>query len=189
MATTNTWTRSRRDHALTALVEGFFGVLWFSWSQANLPAALHTILIIGSIIAIFAAIAGGVLSFRFRTTPAVADDQAARHRYNIIVAVEFGLLGLGALLLGLTGQTNYIPAWVCAVVGVHFFSLAPLLRDRSLYPLGVLLCITAIVALVVGLTTHVVPSTITSTGVGWSLTLFALFNLITRPAVSSKAAA
>ncbi|HSX33763.1 MAG TPA: hypothetical protein VLF91_05510 [Candidatus Saccharimonadales bacterium] len=183
---TRKWGRSRREHALTAVVEGFFGALWFSWQQTKPPAALNTVLVAGSVIALLAAAAGGVLSFRYRALPAAADDRSARRRYNIIAAAEFGGIGLGALLLAAVGHASYIPVWVCTVVGAHFFSLAPVLRDRSLYPLGALFCATAATALVVGLTTRFAPSMVTGFGAGWLLALFALFNLFTLPAAKNR---
>jgi hypothetical protein len=40
------------------------------------------------------------------------------------VGLEFGLLGVGAAVLGAAGQARWIPVWICAGVGVHFFPLA-----------------------------------------------------------------
>jgi len=174
---TGVWARSRREYALTALFEGFFGAAWFGWGQAKPPAALNAVLAVGSVVAILTAIAGGVLSYRNRAASAAMDEQASRRRYGIIVGVEFGLAGLGAVVLGVTGRAAYIPVWVCAVVGVHFFPLAPVLRDRTLFPLGALMSGAAVAALIVGLTTHVTPSAVTGVAAGWLLTLFALANL------------
>jgi hypothetical protein len=53
---------------------------------------------------------------------------------------------------------------VCAVVGVLFFALAPLLEDRLLVPLGASVTAVALVALVAGLATGVAPSTVTGGG-------------------------
>jgi hypothetical protein len=172
------WVRSRREYALTALFEGFFGAAWFGWGQAEPPATLSAILAAGSVVAILTAIAGGVLSYRFRSSSAAMDEQASRRRYGITVGIEFGLAGIGAAALGISGQSAYIPVWVCAVVGVHFFPLAPVLRDRTLFPLGALVSGAAAAALIVGLTTHVAPSAVTGVAAGWLLTLFALANLV-----------
>lgn len=174
---TGVWTRSRREYALTALFEGFFGAAWFGWGQARPPAALDAVLAAGSVVAILTAVAGGVLAYRYRSSPAAMDEQAAYRRYGIIVGIEFGSAGLGAVLLGVTGQAAYIPVWVCAVVGVHFFPLAPVLRDRSLFPLGALVSAAAVAALIVGLTTHVAPSAVTGAAAGWLLTSFGFANL------------
>ena len=94
------------------------------------------------------------------------------------MGIEFALIGLGAVLLGVFGQPDYIPVWICAVVGVHFVPLAPVLRDRNLIPLAVLVTATAVIALLVGLTTDVAPSTITGVGAGLSLTVFGAIALV-----------
>jgi hypothetical protein len=47
---------------------------------------------------------------------------------------------------------------VCAVVGVHLLPLAPLLPDRRLVLLGVLVTLVALVALVAGLAEAATPS-------------------------------
>jgi glycogen synthase len=63
------------------------------------------------------------------------------------------------------------------VVGVHLLPLAPLLRDRRLVALGVLVTIVALVALVVGLADTVTPSTVTGVGAGLLLLSFAIAEL------------
>jgi hypothetical protein len=93
------------------------------------------------------------------------------------VGIEFGLAGLGAGILGATGQGAYIPVWVCAVVGVHLLPLAPLLHGRRLVALGVLITIVAVVALVAGVTHTVSPSTVTGVGAGLLLPTFAIAEL------------
>ena len=120
--------RSRRDRGLTALIEGFFGFVWFGWAQANASAGLRDWL-------------------------AVA--------------------GVGAAVLAVAGQSDFIPVWVCAVVGVHFFPLASLLEDPLLVPLGASVATVALVALVAE-PAGVAPSTVTGIGAGTLLTGFAL---------------
>lgn len=151
---------------------------WFGWGQEGPPAALVPVLITGSILGFATAAAGAVVGFRSPRDTAVLRDRAAYKRYGIIVGIEFGLAGAGAAILGATGRAEYIPVWICAVVGVHFFALAPVLRDRSLNPLGVLLCIVAVAALAAGLATDVRPSAVTGIGAGGSLLGFAIAALV-----------
>ncbi|HKQ01122.1 MAG TPA: hypothetical protein VJ735_12400 [Actinomycetes bacterium] len=84
------------------------------------------------------------------------------------------------------GQGDFIPVWVCAVVGVHFFPLASLLEDRLLVALGWLVTTVALAALVVGLATDVAPSTVTGIGAG---TLLAVFGLAALAGVRGEGAA
>jgi hypothetical protein len=88
--------------------------------------------------------------------------------------VEFALAGVGAAVLAVAGQGDFIPVWVCAVVGVHFFPLASLLEDRLLVALGVSVTAVATVALMAGLATGVAPGTVTGVGAGTLLTGFAV---------------
>lgn len=170
--------QSRRDGGITALVEGFFAAAWFGWGHAAPPAWLDPWLTVGSIVALLVAVAGAVVGFTSPASTAAINSRAAGRRYGIIVGIEFALAGLGAALLGVFGQPDYIPVWICAVVGVHFVPLAAVLRDRNLIPLAVLVTATAVIALLAGLTTDVAPSTITGVGAGLSLTVFGAIALV-----------
>lgn len=119
------------------------------------------------------ALAGGVQAFRGPASAGVLHDRRARRHYGIAVGVEFALAGVGAAVLAVAGQSDFIPVWVCAVVGVHFFPLASLLQDRQLVALGASVATVALVALVAE-PAGVAPSTVTGIGAGTLLTGFAL---------------
>ncbi|MEV6968584.1 hypothetical protein AB0M47_26055 [Hamadaea sp. NPDC051192] len=170
--------QSRRDAGITALVLGFFGSAWFSWGGANPPGWLTPLLIIASYVSLAVAVVGAIVGFRAPKSTAAIRDRESGKRYGIIVGIEFGLAGVGAAILGVTGQAAYIPVWICAVVGVHFIPLAPVLKDRLLVPLGVVVTAVAVVALIVGLTTDVEPSTITGVGAGLALLTVATVELV-----------
>ncbi|WP_157546694.1 hypothetical protein [Hamadaea tsunoensis] len=170
--------RSRRDGGITALILGFFASAWFGWGHAAPPAWLDPWLTVGSVLAILTAIAGAVVGFRAPASTAAANNRESGRRYGIIVGIEFGLAGLGGAILGATGHPAYVPVWICAVVGVHFIPLAPVLKDRGLVPLGVVVTAIAVVALIVGLTTAVAPSTITGVGTGVALLAYAVSALV-----------
>jgi hypothetical protein len=176
---TSVASRSRRDLGITALVEGFFASAWFGWGNAS-PSSLANILVVGSIIGLLVAGAGAVVGFRAPGTTAVFNDPAAGRRYGIVVGIEFGLAGVGAVVLGGLGYGEYIPVWVCAVVGVHFFALVAVLRDPLLRPLGALMCAVAVVALVIAWWpgSDVKPGLVTGVGAGLLLLLFGSWALI-----------
>jgi len=100
-----------------------------------------------------------------------------RRRYSVIVGLEFGLLGAGAAVLGVTGHYQWVAVWICFGVAVHFFPLASALDNPSLRPLGVLLMVVAVAALITGLASSVAPSTITGVGAGLCLFGFGLATL------------
>jgi glycogen synthase len=60
---------------------------------------------------------------------------------------------------------------------VHLLPLAPLLRDRRLVALGVLVPIVALAALLAGLADTVTPSTVTGVGAGLLLLVSAIAEL------------
>jgi hypothetical protein len=121
-----------RDRGVTVAVEGFFAFVWFGWGQAAAPAWLVAPLAVGAGLSVLLAVAGIVVTKRSAGRLRVMADPRARRRYSIIVGLEFGLLGVGAAVLGATGQYRWVPVWICAGVGVHFFPLASILDNRSL---------------------------------------------------------
>jgi|HubBroStandDraft_5_1064220.scaffolds.fasta_scaffold17958_4 hypothetical protein len=188
MAALRAGEQSGRDAGSTALFLGFFGAAWFGWGQAAAPAAVRPWLTAGSVLAAVAAATGIAVMVRNRAQPARMHDRAAGRRYGIIVGAEFGVAAVGAALLAIAGIPAYIPALVCAVVGIHFVPLAPVLADPLLIPLGAATCAVAILAVVLRLTSDVYPSTVTGVGAGALLTGYALGKLIValtrRPAAA-----
>ena len=177
--------QSRRDAGITALVLGFFASAWFGWGHAAASAGLSSWLTVGSVLALAVAAIGAVVGFRAPASTAALRDRAAGRRYGVIVGIEFGLAGLGAGILAAIDQPDYIPVWVCAVVGVHLIPLASVLGDDRLVPLGVLVTIVALAALIAGLTGTIAPSTVTGVGAGLLLSGFAVAEL--ADAVPNKA--
>jgi len=168
-----------RDRGVTVAVEGFFAFVWFGWGQAAPPSWLVVPLAVGDGLAVLLTVAGVVLTIRSAGRLRVMAEPAVRRRYSIIVGLEFGLLGAGAAVLGATGQQQWIPAWICAGVGVHFFPLASTLANRSLRLLGGLPIAVAAAALATGLASGTAPSTVTGAGAGLCLLAFGLATLLT----------
>ena len=110
-----------RERGIYAVVEGSFAAGWYGWGQAAAPLWLVVPLAVGSCLGVMAALAGIVVSARSPTRGTVFRDGAVRRRYRAIVGVEFSVAGIGAAALAATGHATWIAAWVCLVVGVHFF--------------------------------------------------------------------
>jgi hypothetical protein len=72
----------------------------FSWGQAGAPSWLQSASAIGSVAGLVVSAAGIVLAARSRGQRTAMHDPAVRHRYDVVVKAEFGLLGLGAVILG-----------------------------------------------------------------------------------------
>ena len=94
-------------------------------------------------------------------------------RFGIIVGIEFAIAAVGAGVVALTGRSDYMACWICAVVGVHFWPLSPVINDTSLHVPGALLVIIAIAAVTVARQSTVAPSAITGALAGISLLVFA----------------
>jgi hypothetical protein len=172
--------RTRRDAAFTAAIFGFFASAWFGWAQAKPPEWLVDWLVAGSIAAVLTMVAGVVLGVRHRHDGSALNIQGASRRYGIIVGIEFVLAGVGAGVLGATGAVDYIPVWICAVVGAHFLPLAQVLLARWLYPFGAALCGVAVAGLVVGLTGVTAPTTVVGVGAGLLLLTYGIGSLLAK---------
>ena len=167
-----------RSRGVTVAVDGFFAFVWFGWGQAAAPSWLVIPLAVGTVLGALLAVIGVIVAKRSPgPLPAMADP-AVRRRYSVIVGLEFGLLGAGAAVLGVTGHYQWVPVWICLGVGVHFFPLASTLQNPTLRPLGVLLVAVAAAALVVGLASATAPSTVTGLGAGLCLLAFGLATLL-----------
>jgi hypothetical protein len=168
-----------RDNAMTALILGFFASSWFGWAQERPPAAWRTPLIVGALLSIVVAVAGAVLAWRnWSAAGSALSEPGAMRRYGIIVGVEFGVAAAGAAGIAVWGRSEYIAPWICLVVGVHFFPMAPVLKDPSLVALGVLLVAIAVAAVVVSRRTELAPSAVTGAGAGIALLGYATWGAI-----------
>ena len=170
-----------RSRGVTVAVDGFFAFVWFGWGQAAAPSWLVIPLAVGTGLGALRAVAGVVVAKRSAGRLPAMSDPVVRRRYGILVGLEFGLLGAGAAVLGITGQYQWTPVWICFGVGLHFFPLAGVLENPSLRPLGALLIAVALAALVIGLASAVAPSTVTGLGAGLCLLAFGLASYVRGP--------
>jgi hypothetical protein len=76
-----------------ALIEGFFGFVWFGWEQANASPGLRVPLAVGGGLAVLVAVVGGVLAFRSPAADSALHDRLALRRYGLVVGLEFALAG------------------------------------------------------------------------------------------------
>lgn len=168
----------RPDGPLTALYLGLFATAWFSWGDGTAPDGLSVWLRIGAYAALAVAVAGAVGAFGRRSAARVPRDRSADRRYLLIVLIEFAVAGGGAALLGATGLGDWTPAFVGAVVGLHFLPLAGLLHDPLLVGLGIATVVIAVAAAVLHAATDVAAGTAAGTGIGALLLAFGAFRLL-----------
>ncbi|MGX6601501.1 hypothetical protein ACWKSP_05100 [Micromonosporaceae bacterium Da 78-11] len=167
-----------RDHALTALILGFFASSWFGWAQEKPPARWRKPLAVAAPVSLVVALAGALLAWQNWCGGTVVSEPAALRRYGIIVGLEFGIAAIGAVALLLARQSTYLAPWICLVVGAHFLPLAPVLENPALVGLGVLLVAVAVAGVVVHRRTGLPASAVTGAGAGVSLLAFASWSAV-----------
>ena len=159
-----------RDGAMTALILGFFASSWFGWAQEKPPPGWRSPLIVGAVLSLMV---GAVCAWRNWSGGSALNEPGAMRHYGIIVGVEFGTAAAGAVALALWGRGEYASAWVCLVVGAHFWPMAPVLKSPSLVALGVLLTVVAAAAVFVSRQTGIAASAVAGAGAGVALLGFA----------------
>jgi hypothetical protein len=167
-----------RDSAMFALILGFFASSWFGWAQERPPPAWRSPLIVGAVLSLVVAVVGAVFAWRNWSGGSALSEPGAMRQYGIIVGMEFGIAAVGAAGIALWRRPEYLAAWICLVVGVHFWPLAPVLKSPSLIVLGALLTVVAVAAVLVSRRTGVAPSAITGVGAGVALLGFAIWGAV-----------
>ncbi|MEV7231850.1 hypothetical protein AB0M79_33325 [Polymorphospora sp. NPDC051019] len=165
-----------RDAAMTAVIFGFFASGWFGWAQEKPPPTWPKWLGIGSGVSMLTAVAGGLLAWRHWTDGTVFDADTSK-AFGLVVAIEFGAAGLGALLLAVTRHKDLVPAWVALVVGLHLFPVAVLLHYPLIHLPAVLLTVVALAAVPVARARSLPVSAVTGVGCGAALLVSALISL------------
>lgn len=162
---------------MTALILGFFATAWFGWAQAEPPASWLPWLTAGMFLSIAVAVTGSVLAWLRRSEPSVMNDEEANRRYGIIVGIEFGVAAAGAVVLGRSDHATFIAPWICLVVGLHFWALAPVLGDPALKLFCIAFVAIALAGWLIGWQGDVPASAVTGLGAGLALLIFALRGL------------
>jgi hypothetical protein len=94
-------------------------------------------------------------------------------RYWAVVAVEVVALLVGlAIIRHVLEADRFTVAWIAAVVGVHFFGLGAVWRDRPLYLVGTVLTLLGLAGFVIGAAGGSAAAIALVSGVGCGATLF-----------------
>lgn len=171
----------RHAGANTALVLGLFATAWFSWAQAAPPSAWVMLLDAGAFASLAVAVLGAIGMWRRRGAAPGRRDRGVSRAYAIVVLSTYAVLGVGVVVLAVSGVGGYIAPWVGFVVGAHFWWLAPVLRDRLLVPLGLVVVLVAVAAVVLGSTTSLEPSAVAGAGTGTALLAGSVVELLSGP--------
>ena len=96
-------------------------------------------------LSIAVAVAGGVLGWQHWSDGTVFGPATSRN-FGIVVGIEFGVAGLGAVILALRKHKEFIAPWVAFVVGVHLFPVAVVLQYPLIHVVGALVTIGSLLA-------------------------------------------
>jgi hypothetical protein len=94
-------------------------------------------------------------------------------RYWAVVAVEVMALFAGLVIIKrVLDADRFTVAWITVVVGVHFFGLGPIWRDRTLYLVGAVLALLGLAGFLIGVAGGSAAAIALVSGVGSGAALF-----------------
>ncbi|GAA3383192.1 hypothetical protein GCM10020369_08130 [Cryptosporangium minutisporangium] len=163
---------------MTALILGFFASAWFAWAQEKPPETWKKPLMIAGALSLVVAAIGAFSAWRHWNDGSALSEPGAMRRYGIIAGVEFGIAAVGSIVLVLSRHRPLIPAWICLVVGVHFWPMASVLKNPSLLILGAILCVVAVAAVLLARRSSLLPSAYAGVGAGTALLGFACWGAV-----------
>jgi len=144
-----------RGRATGVVVGAVMGLTWAVSAIAALsPVVALPLLVVG--VAVFALLMiGAHRSGRAATALAAPaspgpDLSQVRHRFSLVVAGEAAVILVAVNILLRSDHSEWIPATVCAVVGLHFVPLARLFRLRLYDASAAGLCLVAATTMVLG---------------------------------------
>ncbi|QBI21831.1 hypothetical protein ER308_00170 [Egibacter rhizosphaerae] len=171
-----------RDAVATCAIFGFFGMVWFGWAHEAPPARLRRPLAAGLALSIVAVVVGGALTWRYWSDGTVFDEQTGP-TYGIIVAIEFAIAAVGAVVLAIRDRQDLIPPWIAIIVGLHLFPLAMVLNYPMLHVVAALVTAAGLVAVPVARALQVAVSAVTGIAAGTVLLAAAAYSASTIAAI------
>lgn len=161
----------------------FFGALWSSigiiGSNGLGTPWLLVLSVIVTLILLFGAISlfGKARSMRATVTPKEREDRKKTNRkFGLIFGLEGLAICIASIICNLTNHFEVFFPIMAIIVGLHFFPLAALFREKFYYGTGVVLCILGIITFFLPMNAtigHVsLIATSTFIGFGAALTLW-----------------
>jgi hypothetical protein len=146
--------RRARDAAggqFTGLLIGLvFGLVFVEVNSGDLPNDWSLGLRVAGVMMAVVLFAGLLWRRRWLDRAEQAVDHFHR-RYWVVVAVEvLALLGGVVIINWVLHADRFTVAWIAVVVGVHFFGLGPIWRDRVLYLVGAVLALLGLAGFLIG---------------------------------------
>ncbi|MFG2173707.1 hypothetical protein ACGFMO_20445 [Streptomyces niveus] len=139
-----------RGRATGAGVMAFFGLGWMACGVTDMPVtAGRVVFAVGVAVSITFAVLGARMGRGAAdapttdTEPTAARKKKVGARFALVVVAEWVAIFVIARVLVSTDHAEAVPAFVAAVVGIHFFPLARLFGVRAYHWTGATLCASA----------------------------------------------
>lgn len=160
------------------------GIAWALWAVLGLS---HLSAIAAAIVGTAGVVVGLLIlvpTVRARRAAPAAERSPAMfssRRYLLLVLGELAVIIAGTVMLGSTGYSPYIPAWVAIVVGVHFLGFGRFFW-RGFYLLGGAIVTAGVVGAIVGAAGGSASWIVATTGILAAVSLFTSGTRVFRPA-------
>jgi len=144
-----------RGRSTGVIVGAVMGVVWAASTFGALDLAVAIPMLVAAV-AVGAALATGARRLRSAaaalpaSVPSGVDLGKVRSRFTLVVAGESAAIAVAVNVLVRSGHLQWIPAAICAAVGVHFVPLARLFRLRVYDATAVALCGVAAATMIMG---------------------------------------
>ncbi|HET6302235.1 hypothetical protein [Microbacterium sp.] len=140
-----------RDLVFTAALFGVAAFVWAGWAQESPPRSIWWRVLLGALSLAGVALAAltiPTLIANWGSPSALRPGTGAFITYIVVFWVEFVLAGVLAFFAIRAGLSDLVAPLILAIVGVHFFALAPVLGQPVLFIPAVLLTLIAVGAAV-----------------------------------------
>jgi hypothetical protein len=161
-----------RGRASGVIVGASFGLAWAASAISSVSSALAPAVAAVSV-AIFGLLVAGARRLR-RAASARREPARSYPRvpFGLVFVSEWIAIIAGVAILGDAGRSQWIPAVICAVVGLHFVPLGRMFRVPLYYATAAALCLVAATTLAIS-PAHAAPLWHLLPGFGAALTLWA----------------
>ncbi len=140
---------AKASRAMGAMFFSAFGGVWLGvWANDEFAGSVSALLIVAALTAALFAVSYRTYQANASALKAVENTPESRQksrRFNLVNAVQWGVIFLVAFALSQAGQTKWILPAVIFIIGLHFLPLAHLFAYRPHYLTGAALIVLACV--------------------------------------------
>ncbi len=159
-----------RDVLTASIISAAFGIGWALWGASGLSTGVQGVVRILAIVVGIVIIVRAVRLRRSAWSPATPGFRT--RGYRTVVAAEAVAILAGIFALALSGNGQYVAAWIAVVVGLHFIAFGRLFA-RMYYTFGAVVTAGGVAAALVGLAGGGVAAVEATAGLVAATSLFA----------------